>query len=94
MERLHRAYFTDQRSVFDHAALTEVAVEAGLDRGEVEKVLRSNEFDDAVADDESIARELGATGVPFFVLDRRYGISGAQPAELFAEALNRAWAER
>lgn len=91
VERLHRAYFTEQLSIFDHDALTRLAVEVGLDRGEVERVLASDEYDDAVTEDEATARSLGATGVPFFVIDRRYGISGAQPVEMFAEALTEAW---
>jgi predicted DsbA family dithiol-disulfide isomerase len=94
LERLHRAYFTEQQSVFDHDSLTALAVDAGLDRSEVEKVLAGDDYDDEVIRDEATARELGANGVPFFVLDRRYGISGAQPAELIAEALNQAWSER
>ena len=94
VERLHRAYFTEQRSVFDHDTLTALAVEVGLDRAEVEQVLGSDAYDDAVTLDESTARELGANGVPFFVLDRKYGISGAQPAELIADALAQAWSER
>lgn len=94
VERLHRAYFTEQRSVFDHDTLTDLAVDAGLDRAEAEQVLAGNDYDEAVAQDEATARELGATGVPFFVLDRRYGISGAQPAELIADALAQAWSER
>ena len=94
VERLHRAYFTEQRSVFDHDTLTALAVEAGLDRAEVEQVLAGDAYDDAVRQDEATARELGANGVPFFVLDRRYGISGAQPTELIADALAQAWAER
>ena len=94
VERLHRAYFTEQRSVFDASSLTELAVEVGLDRAEVERVLAGNDFDDVVTEDEATARELGANGVPFFVIDRRYGISGAQPAELIADALNQAWSER
>jgi predicted DsbA family dithiol-disulfide isomerase len=92
-ERLHRAYFTEQRSVFDAASLTELAVEVGLERAEVTRVLTTDEYDDAVADDEQVGRSLGATGVPFFVIDRRYGISGAQPAEAIVPALDRAWAE-
>ena len=94
VERLHRAYFTEQRSVFDASSLTELAVEVGLDRAEVERVLAGNDFDDVVTEDEATARELGANGVPFFVIDRRYGISGAQPAELITDALNQAWSER
>ena len=94
VERLHRAYFTEQLSVFDHDTLTTLAVEAGLDRAEVEQVLAGDAYDDAVRQDEATARELGANGVPFFVLDRKYGISGAQPAELIADALSQAWSER
>jgi predicted DsbA family dithiol-disulfide isomerase len=92
VERLHRAYFTEQDSVFDHAALTRLAVDAGLDRGEVEKVLATDEFDAEVTADETTAASLGATGVPFFVIDRQYAISGAQPAEAIASALRQAWA--
>ena len=92
-ERLHRAYFTEQASIFDHAALTELAVEAGLDRDEVTRVLASDEYGDAVDTDEAMAQALGATGVPLFVIDRRYGVSGAQPPEVLTQALNQAWAD-
>jgi predicted DsbA family dithiol-disulfide isomerase len=91
VERLHQAYFSEHRSIFDHASLTELAVEAGLDRGEVNQVLAGDQFADAVEADEATARSLGATGVPFFVIDRRYGISGAQPAEAILGTLNQAW---
>jgi predicted DsbA family dithiol-disulfide isomerase len=93
VERLHRAYFTEQASVFDAASLTEIAVDAGLDRDEVARVLAGDEYADAVIADETMARDLGANGVPFFVIDRRYGISGAQSSELIAESLSRAWAD-
>ena len=66
-EALHRAYFTEQRSVFEHAALADVA------------------------EDEQTARALGITGVPFFVIDRRYGVSGAQPVEVLSAALEQAY---
>jgi predicted DsbA family dithiol-disulfide isomerase len=92
-EGLHRAYFTEQKSVFDPESLTEIAVAAGLDGDEVRQVLGSDEYLDAVQTDEAMAQALGATGVPLFVIDRRYGISGAQPSELIAETLERAWAE-
>ncbi|HEY2042406.1 MAG TPA: DsbA family oxidoreductase [Jatrophihabitans sp.] len=91
IERLHRAYFTDLGSVFDHASLADLAVEVGLDRDEVMAVLDSDKYADAVDDDEATARALGANGVPFFVIDRRYGISGAQPAAAITQALERAW---
>ncbi|HEY3732617.1 MAG TPA: DsbA family oxidoreductase [Streptosporangiaceae bacterium] len=92
-ERLHRGYFTEQASIFDHASLTELAVEAGLDRDDVQRVLASEEYGDAVDTDEAMAGMLGAQAVPLFVIDRRYGISGAQSAELIAQTLERAWAE-
>jgi predicted DsbA family dithiol-disulfide isomerase len=92
-ERLHRAYFTEQASIFDHASLTNLAAEAGLDRDEVSRVLAGDEYADAVDADADTARRLGANGVPFFVIDRRYGISGAQPAGTLTQALEQAWAD-
>jgi predicted DsbA family dithiol-disulfide isomerase len=92
-ERLHKAYFTDQISIFDHTSLADLAAEAGLDRDEVARVLSTDDYDDEVQADEDTARSLGATGVPFFVIDRHYGISGAQPAETIKEILDRAWAD-
>jgi predicted DsbA family dithiol-disulfide isomerase len=93
MERLQRAYFTEQDSIFDHDTLTRLAVEAGLDRGEVADVLASDRYTDHVETDQAMAQSLGATGVPLFVIDRRYGISGAQPPETIAGVLERAWSE-
>ena len=92
-ERLHRAYFTEQASIFDHSSLTELAVEAGLDRDDVTRVLASQEYGDAVDTDEEMARALGANGVPLFIIDRRYGISGAQPPEVIEQVLDQAWAD-
>jgi predicted DsbA family dithiol-disulfide isomerase len=93
VERLHRAYFTDEDSVFDHDALTRLAVDAGLDRDEVADVLASDAYADHVDTDEAMARAIGATGVPLFVIDRKYGISGAQPPATIAQVLERAWRE-
>jgi len=93
MERLQRAYFTEQDSIFDHESLTRLAVEAGLDRDGVAEVLTGDQYADHVDTDEAMARAIGATGVPLFVIDRRYGISGAQPAEVITDVLERAWAE-
>jgi predicted DsbA family dithiol-disulfide isomerase len=92
-ERLHRAYFTEQASIFDHESLTNIAVAAGLDASDARRVLAEQEYDDAVTTDEAMAQAIGATGVPLFVIDRRYGISGAQPPELITETLEKAWAE-
>jgi predicted DsbA family dithiol-disulfide isomerase len=92
-ERLHRAYFTEQASIFDHDSLTDLAADAGLDRDEARAVLASSDYTEQVETDEAMARALGASAVPLFVIDRRYGISGAQPPELIAETLEKAWAE-
>ena len=91
-ERLHRAYFTEQASIFDHVSLTSLAVEVGLGQSEVEQVLDSDQYARDVIEDETTAGQLGATGVPFFVIDRRYGISGAQPADAILSALQQAFA--
>jgi predicted DsbA family dithiol-disulfide isomerase len=93
MERLQRAYFTEQASIFDHDSLTRLAVEAGLDRDDVTEVLAGDQYADHVDTDQAMAQALGATGVPLFVIDRRYGVSGAQPAETITDVLERAWAE-
>jgi predicted DsbA family dithiol-disulfide isomerase len=93
IERLQRAYFTDQESIFDHAELTRLATEAGLDRDDVAAVLASDRYTDHVETDEQMAQALGATGVPLFVIDRKYGISGAQPPETIASVLKQVWDE-
>ncbi|OEJ27488.1 protein-disulfide isomerase [Streptomyces agglomeratus] len=90
-----RANFAEERSVFDPAVLLELAVEAGLDADEARAVLADGSaYADEVRGDEREAAELGADSVPFFVFDRRYGISGGQPAEVFTQALEQAWVSR
>src|SRR5215469_13906492 len=92
-ERLHRAYFTDQVSIFDHSSLADLAASVGLDHDKALGVLASDDYGQAVDDDEKTARSFGVNGVPFFVIDRRYGVSGAQPPEIMTQVLDRAWAE-
>ncbi|RBY82807.1 DsbA family oxidoreductase [Blastococcus sp. TF02A-26] len=92
-ERLLHAYFEQGRSVFDVDSLVALAVEVGLEEAEVRQALGEHRFRPAVQEDIATARALGATGVPFFVVDRRYGASGAQPAELLLQVLERAWAD-
>ena len=94
LERFYRAYFTERQSLFDQPSLVRLAGEAGLDPAEAQRVLDAGAYADAVRADAYEAAALGVQGVPFFVVDGRYGISGAQPAELFAQALAQAWAER
>ncbi|MFF6823553.1 DsbA family protein [Streptomyces longwoodensis] len=94
---LYRANFAEERSLFTEGddRLVELAVEAGLDADAVRAVLADPAaYADEVRTDEREAAELGANGVPFFVLDRKYGVSGAQPAEVFAQALTQAWGAR
>jgi predicted DsbA family dithiol-disulfide isomerase len=88
---VNEAYFAQARDVFDRDVLTEVAASAGLDADEVGKVLDGDAYADEVRQDESQARQIGISGVPFFVFDMALGASGAQPAELFASALDQAW---
>ncbi|MBK3590114.1 DsbA family oxidoreductase [Streptomyces microflavus] len=91
----YRANFAEERSVFDDDVLLALAVEAGLDADEARAVLADPEaYADEVRADEREASELGANAVPFFVLDRRYGISGGQPSEVFVQALEQAWKDR
>ncbi|MGY1741284.1 MULTISPECIES: DsbA family oxidoreductase [unclassified Blastococcus] len=92
-ERLLHAHFEQGRSVFDVDSLAALAVEVGLDEAEVRAALADSRYRQAVRDDVATARALGATGVPFFVVDRRYGASGAQPADLLLQVLERAWAD-
>jgi predicted DsbA family dithiol-disulfide isomerase len=94
IERLYRAYFTEQRSVFEPDSLVALAGEAGLDAAEARDVLERDAYVTAVEADVSEARSLGVSGVPFFVIDGRYGVSGAQATEVFEQALARAWDER
>lgn len=91
---LYKANFAEERTVFnDDERLVELAVAAGLDADASREVLADPKaYADEVRADEREAAELGANGVPFFVLDRKYGVSGAQPAEVFAQALTQAWA--
>ena len=91
LERLYRAYFTEHRSLFDRDSLVGLAAEAGLDPDDTRRVLDAETYADRVAADLELARRLGATGVPFFVIDSRYGISGAQPVDVFADVLAQAW---
>ena len=96
LDLLYKANFAEERSVFnDDERLVELAGAAGLDADAVREVLADPQaYADEVRADEREAAQLGASGVPFFVLDRKYGVSGAQPAEVFTRALTQAWGER
>jgi predicted DsbA family dithiol-disulfide isomerase len=91
---LYRTNFAEGRSIFDADALTAVATEVGLDTGETAEMLASDAYSDRVREDERLAAGLGIQGVPFFVIDRTYGISGAQPTDALVTVLDRVWRER
>jgi predicted DsbA family dithiol-disulfide isomerase len=92
-EALLSSYFIETENVADHGVLTRIATAAGLDSDRVAAVLGSNEYADAVEADIREASALGANGVPFYVIDRKYGISGAQEVAVFTDVLEKAWSE-
>jgi predicted DsbA family dithiol-disulfide isomerase len=92
-ERLLHAHFEERRPVFDVDSLVPLAVEVGLDEAEVRAALGERRYLAAVQADIRAAHSLGATGVPFFVVDRTYGAAGAQPADVLLQLLERAWAD-
>lgn len=92
-ERLLKAHFTDTLHLGQHEALADLAAEVGLDREEALRILTNGDFADEVRGDEREAQQIGVRGVPFFVINRKYAISGAQPSEVFLEVLQKAWME-
>lgn len=90
LDSLYTAYFENGRSIFSVDDLADLAGEAGLDPGEVRDLLSTTRYSRQVTEDQALAREFGANGVPFFVIDRALGISGAQPFEVFLSALDQA----
>ena len=93
-ERLMKAYFEEGRHVGRDEDLADLAAEVGLDRDEVLRSLESGEFLDAVEADQAQAVEFGIRGVPFFVIDGKYGVSGAQAPETFTGVFDRIVEER
>ena len=89
-ERVFRAYFGEGKNVADRDQLADLGAEIGLEREAVAAALAGDDYGDAVRADIAEARTLGIDGVPFFVIDRRYGVSGAQDPEVFLGALTRA----
>lgn len=90
LERLYRAYFVDRQSIFEPDSLVALAAGSGLDEAETAAALRDERYAAGVERDIDAARELGITGVPFFVIDGRFGVSGAQSPNVFLDALHRA----
>ncbi|MGB3947686.1 MAG: DsbA family protein, partial [Bacteroidia bacterium] len=80
-------------NIADHQTLVKIGSEIGIDTTEITEVLTSTAFAEEVNNDVYEAQQLGIRGVPFFVIDRKYGVSGAQESETFINALNKAWKE-
>ncbi len=91
-ERLMHAYFTEGKPVGDLETLVALAGEVGVDADEARAALEGDDFADEVRGDIELAGAYGISGVPFFVVDGTYGVSGAQPTELFSQTLATAWA--
>lgn len=93
IDAFYKVYFSDGESIADHDVLLKAATGAGLDKDRVEEVLNGKEFENDVVSDEVEAQQLGIKGAPFFVLDNKYGISGAQPYDVMIGALKKVLAE-
>jgi predicted DsbA family dithiol-disulfide isomerase len=92
-EQLFKAYFTNGKNIDDGDTLIELGTEIGLDAAEIKQVLESNAYADEVKHDIADAQYLGIRGVPFFVLNNKYAISGAQAVPVFEETLEKAFSE-
>ncbi|GAA3930193.1 DsbA family oxidoreductase [Chitinophaga oryziterrae] len=92
-ERLFKSYFTESKDFGDHAVLTQLGKEIGLDEASVKETLASDAYAKDVNADINEAQALGIRGVPFFVFDRKYAVSGAQASEIFLEVLDKSFAE-
>lgn len=92
-EQLFHAYFTEGKDISNHDVLLAMATSLGIPEQEVLDVLKSDKYADAVDADIVRASQIGVRGVPFFVLDNKYAVSGAQPSETFLQALTQAWKE-
>jgi predicted DsbA family dithiol-disulfide isomerase len=92
-ELLFKAYLTDGENVNSAETLIKIGQNVGLQKENIEKVLHSNEFSDAVKEDIEMAQQIGVRGVPFFVFDNKYAVSGVQPTEFFLQTLQTSWNE-
>ena len=93
MQNLFKAYFTDGKNVEDREVLADLAAEVGLDRDEALAKMDNEELDHAVQADINQASQIGVQGVPFFVFNNKYAVSGAQPQQVFQQALETVWGE-
>lgn len=90
-EALFKAYFVDGRNLADHQVLSQIAAECGIDEASATAALNNLEYAEAVQRDIYEGVQIGVRGVPFFVFDNKYGISGAQPLEVFTRTLEQTY---
>ncbi|MGL4991596.1 MAG: DsbA family oxidoreductase [Sarcina sp.] len=87
-ERIFKAYFVDSLNISDHDTLIKLADEVGLNTSKVSEVLKSDMYSNEVRNDEAVAASKAVTGVPYFVFDEKFAVSGAQPSSIFLRVLN------
>ena len=92
-EALFKAYFTEGKNIADHNTLAAMGSDLGLDYAEISQMLESNLFAEDVEQDVYQAQQYGARGVPFFVMNEKYGVSGAQSSEVFLQTLEKSFAD-
>jgi predicted DsbA family dithiol-disulfide isomerase len=92
-ERLFAAYYLEGQNLNDVDTLVKLAAEIGLDADTARQTLAAGTYANEVRRDEYEAQQIGVRGVPFFVFDDKYAVSGAQPSEVFAEVLDKVWEE-
>ncbi len=92
-EALFKAYYTDSKNIGDTETLAAIGESVGLDANEIRTMLQGNEYTKEVQQDQYKAQQLGIQGVPFFVFNNKYAVSGAQPTEVFADVLEKVWDE-
>ena len=93
-ERLFAAYYTQGKNIGDFDTLIELGTEVGLNAAEIRTMLESNLYANEVEKDQMVAQQIGATGVPFYVFDNKYAVSGAQPAEVFKQVMDKIMEEQ
>lgn len=92
-ERLFKAFFTEGKNIADIETLTQLGVDVGLEKDELQAAFTDDQYRYQMSQDIQEGQQLGVRGVPFFVFDRKYGISGAQPSEAFLDTLSKSFTE-
>jgi protein disulfide-isomerase len=92
-EQLFKAYFTEGKDVNNWNTLEEIGAKIGLPIDEIQELITTNDYIDEVRQDQQEAQVLGVTGVPFFVFDNKYAVSGAQSTDVFLKTLEKTWEE-